>query len=1673
AGSAVSGVGTTVVTLTATDAAGNAASCTFNVNRVDNTPPSITCPAAQTLALNSSCNATLGDYRSLATKSDNCSGAANITITQSPAVGSPVSGVGTTVVTLTATDASNNSASCTFNVNRVDNTPPSITCPTAQTLSLNSSCTATLGDYRSLATKSDNCSAAANIIITQSPAVGTTVSGVGTTVVTLTATDEANNTSSCTFNVSRVDNTPPTFLCPENQTLELNEECNYIIPDYTTLIDPSDNCTVSSDIQIEQTPGAGTVIIGSASTTIIISVIDFSNNISTCSFIVQPIDLAPPTLGCIDTQTLELGANCTATLPDYTGAITVSNSCSDIDNIVFVQSPPIGTIISGVESVDVIITATKPSGATSSCSFLVSTIDLIAPYLECPTENIQINSDENCQFIFPDMHDYIVAFDNCVSDSEGLFYEQSINPGTVYDMAGIYPIEIAVGDGTGNMQGCTVQVEFIQTNELNLVCPDSVSLLLNEDCSYTLGNYIDQGVVNLPCGGNDEIIWSQSPEPGTVAQIDDFSSFILSAESENFGIASCEVAIHAEANLALYVQCPNDLILYSSETCDAIVPDFGNQLVITNSCLPDNAWTYEQSPAPGLLISDDQNVIVDVFYLDQHFGCTNYISFLDSLAPTIVCPDTIFSAQVIDCENLVPEVIGAYAAMDNCTPSASLTWSQFPAAGSIMSDDGIVLITVFDASGNSTFCNASIAFVELENPTLFCPTVATLSLNESCTYIVGDVIAEATLGGGCAEPITWTQEPAPNSTWLGDHSDIALYVVLDNDQTLQCTVAVELPITTAEIICPTNVLQPFTAACSNQFSNFISEVSVDYNCTDANMYSIEQSPSAQDVFTDTSIESVTFTLTTNEGITSTCSSSITYSEILDYTIECPETWSIDASNTCTFNMPLIEGVVLNSCGVVVETISNINYNVGELYSIYEYVTIDLVSETQPNRSCTVNLQYDVAIPEFTCPNDTLITVQGSSYVIGDMRPWINIESCDGIGWTNIQSPEANTTLYDNTTVTMSYVSSNGLSQVCTFDIVFDWINNPLQVICPDTIEVPMSVGCGIYDIDIINQINTIPVITESAYTWNFQNNESYYLNAVQFYIVVSSIDDGSAGCNVVFQPVDTQMPFILAFEETIDLALDNNCQYVVPDLSNGIYATDNCSFQITQNPISGTVINENSIVEIVITDGAGLSASTSISLNLLSNDLSPLPQLDDMTLYIDPINCNAEYNWIELLNAQPGCSQMTISTTLPYSSTYAVGQYNLGYFGVNEQGQSGDTSYFQLTVEDVIGPIIQPIPNDMIHLCSANETWDLPMMSDCSSYTYSITNSPLMEGENPMTLIATDMYNNSSTYSFTIIIPSIEWPAIMTTTNYCENAEPVSLPSENFDSIIWFVNDENIGLELDPAQLGPGQYSLDGEAIIEGCPADTTITILVMALPTSKGLLSNYHVCGDSLTFYWATDATTIQWSNDENSNVSYTSDAVTIVMGSYTNHLFEVTYSHGECEAVSTFEVLNDEPIGLVDAGEDQVVAFGLDAQMQGTTTSDNYVWTSDNIGIIIDQIDDLNANIEVPIAGAYDMILTASNGICVASDTTTVSFTGLVVPNTITPNGDHINDNFIIPGDQVATVWLRIVNRWGQVVYEHHNYMNDWSGQNNNGELLPPDTYFYEFKVAEITETGFIQIQ
>jgi hypothetical protein len=109
-------------------------------------------------------------------------------------------------------------------------------------------------NYTSLATTADNCDA--TVTVTQSPAAGTVITG--TTVITLTATDDAGNTSTCTFNVVPTDTTVPTITCPGNQSVSFSASCNYTLLDYTSLATTADNCDAT--VTVTQSPAAGTVI---------------------------------------------------------------------------------------------------------------------------------------------------------------------------------------------------------------------------------------------------------------------------------------------------------------------------------------------------------------------------------------------------------------------------------------------------------------------------------------------------------------------------------------------------------------------------------------------------------------------------------------------------------------------------------------------------------------------------------------------------------------------------------------------------------------------------------------------------------------------------------------------------------------------------------------------------------------------------------------------------------------------------------------------------------------------------------------------------------------------------------------------------------------------------------------------------------------------------------------------------------------------------------------------------------------------------------------------------------------------------------------------------------------------------------------------------------------------
>ncbi|MBK8270991.1 MAG: HYR domain-containing protein [Planctomycetes bacterium] len=396
------------------------------------------------------CTAVLGDFTSNLSVSDNCDSPEDLQITQLPLPGTELP-EGPTVVTLTVTDTSGNSASC--------------------------------------------------ITITQSPPANTPV-GVGETLITFTVTDAAENEATCTATLTVTaeecqcgDNTPPVIeQCSEGATLQANAECFAEVPDLTGDVIASDTCTSPATTQpsdennnnnnnngdtlgvaglvITQDPPAGT-IIGIGQTVVVITVTDPSNNSATCEATITVLqgecvtcgkgpDETPPTIGvCPEDDSIDAGAGCMAELGDYTDQLEVSDNCSEGEGITVSQDPAPGTQLAvGVHTVT--LTAEDQAGNVNSCTFSVTVNENNCNCGDNDNENPTITTcaasqtllaDQNCDAIVPDLTGEVEATDNC-SSGTGLTVTQSPTAGTVIEV-GDTVVTLTVTDEAGNSADCT------------------------------------------------------------------------------------------------------------------------------------------------------------------------------------------------------------------------------------------------------------------------------------------------------------------------------------------------------------------------------------------------------------------------------------------------------------------------------------------------------------------------------------------------------------------------------------------------------------------------------------------------------------------------------------------------------------------------------------------------------------------------------------------------------------------------------------------------------------------------------------------------------------------------------------------------------------------------------------------------------------------------------------------------------------------------------------------------------------------------------------------------------------------------------------------------------------------------------------------------------------------
>lgn len=450
--------GTTTVTITATDASGNSKSCNFDVSVQDVLNPTVTCPSNATLAADGSCTAVLPDYTSTAVGDDNCSAPANLVYSQNPAP-SAVLPAGSQPVTITVTDQAGNTGTCIFTVTVTDQSAPVAICPGNQTVIADANCSATIGDYTSLVSASDNCSSLGNLVIGQTPAPGSTI--FTDTQITLSVTDQSSNTGTCVFNVILQDTIDPVITtCPGDQLLSINSSCEYTVPDLSGLVAGSDNCSAWGTMLITQNPPAGSTENGV--TPVIITLTDGQGNAVSCLTNLLPDDVTAPSITCPTPAPMNVGNACDFILPFYGSTANVLDNCS---NYSIAQTPPQGSTVNTGNNT-IILVVTDAGGNTDQCSFTLSVIENEAPVITCPSDI----STCNPVITYSDP----VYSDNCAAsllqtDGTGL------SSGMTFP-AGITTLEYTAIDSSGNTQTCSFNVEVLDFPSPAVIADDTIEL---------------------------------------------------------------------------------------------------------------------------------------------------------------------------------------------------------------------------------------------------------------------------------------------------------------------------------------------------------------------------------------------------------------------------------------------------------------------------------------------------------------------------------------------------------------------------------------------------------------------------------------------------------------------------------------------------------------------------------------------------------------------------------------------------------------------------------------------------------------------------------------------------------------------------------------------------------------------------------------------------------------------------------------------------------------------------------------------------------------------------------------------------------------------------------------------------------------------------------------------
>ncbi len=694
-------MGSTTVTFTLTDAAANSSQCSINVSIEDNTPPVLNCPASVPVGTSGGNCSGVATFAPTAT--DNCTSNVAVVQTSGPASGSVFS-LGSTPVSFSATDAAGNMATCSFNVIVSDDDAPTITvCPPDVSVTTNSDCQAITADYTALVSAFDNCDP--SVTVSQNPAPGS-ISGGFLTIV-MTVTDDAGNASTCSFQTTAEDMSPPTIECPAAQTFNADADCQTPLPDFTDIANATDNC---GGFLVTQSPTPGTEV-GFGQTLVTLTVTDGAGLSASCVMEAYSVDVTAPILTCPPSVTLNTDPNTCTAVAMYICPLAPDNCTGSVNPVHILGLPSGSAFPKGVNVVG--FQATDVSGNSSTCTFTITVIDVDPPYLSCPPNIVENTDPGQCSAITnwsaPTTHD------NC--DIPTLVQTAGPVNGSAFPK-GTTTVAFKSTDGSGNMTTCSFTVT-VNDNELpTIACPANIvkSNDLNQ-CgavvTYTTPTFNDN------CPGATIMLVSGLPSGSFFPK--GVTTNVWKVTDASGNTVTCSFTVTVNDTQSPTITCPGNIVKSNDlNQCGAIVtystPTF------SDNCPGATIMLVSGLPSGSFF---PVGVTTNVWKVTDASGnmatCSFTVTVNDTQAPVFVnCPGNI--TQVND-----PGVCGAVVkwpkitATDNC-PGVVVSFVSGMASGSLFAvGSTTVVYKATDASGNMASCTFVVTVVDNEDPKITCP----------------------------------------------------------------------------------------------------------------------------------------------------------------------------------------------------------------------------------------------------------------------------------------------------------------------------------------------------------------------------------------------------------------------------------------------------------------------------------------------------------------------------------------------------------------------------------------------------------------------------------------------------------------------------------------------------------------------------------------------------------------------------------------------------------------------------------------------------------------------------------------------------------------------------------------------------------------------------------------